>query len=158
MTFRTGGASPCCHPPFSAPGPSRLPVTWEFSIQDRVLGGVAPPHSPVRLDRISPGERPARTLEESDALVTWCKSPGQRAISDKVELGESNPSAGLYVVPGQGLSALPRIRFRVPPVTASDLEWPGVDALLTRVDDVATTLLVRSAGVEVATQGFADDV
>lgn len=47
--------------PLAAPGPRRRSVTWPSEAQDLMLGGVAPPDSPVRLGCISPGQRLART-------------------------------------------------------------------------------------------------
>ena len=47
--------------PFAALAVIVVPVNWAFATSNLVLGGVAPPDSPVRLGCISPGQGLVRT-------------------------------------------------------------------------------------------------
>ena len=69
-------------------------------------------------------------MGESDAVMTWCKGPGQRVFVDKVELGEVEPPPRVYASSlVEGYRPWPGNVFGCPPVTAIDLEWPAFDAL-----------------------------
>ena len=91
VTFRPALRSACQHPPFPRPRLDATALNWAYVAPNVMLGGVAPPDPPsasVAFPLVSDLRQPMR---ESAALVTWCKSPGQRAISESVELGGIEP-------------------------------------------------------------------
>ena len=70
-------------------------LTWDFAGTALMLGGAAPPDSPVHLAAFPLVRDLLECSGESDALMTWYKSPGQRVFFEKVELGGIEPSRAL---------------------------------------------------------------
>ncbi len=104
-------------------------VSWSFAIDTSLLGGESPPHSPVRIERTSPGHRVA--------IISGGILPPSRLIDNPWSepiFGQSGAGGnrtpprvcGSYLVKGN--RPWPVSIFECPEVTASDLEWPGFDA------------------------------
>ncbi len=89
-------------------------VTCGFSELDRALGGESPPATLTTFPLVTGLQG---VLGAFPALVVNYVTPGQRAFSDEVELGESNPRSQIGVVADQKLCGQVSGGFRV---TVSD--------------------------------------
>ena len=74
-----------------------MPLTWCSALAISMLG-VAYLQIPPSIPTTFPLVRALLGCSgESDALMTRCKTPGQRTFSDKVELGGIEPTVALFL-------------------------------------------------------------
>ena len=95
-------------------------LTWDYAGTALMLGGRHPQIHPS-IPAAFPLVRDLLDCSgESDALMTWYKSPGQRAFSDKVELGGIEPSRAFGRRTSSAAIAADQSAF------SSVLQWPPV--------------------------------